>query len=94
MSFPATFKPGSWADAGLSSSAAALLGFRLLRRPATERYAFGPERSEDLARGSGIAAVFWASAAFAGYESIRKLLMHGSTTSLKVSPGRSPATWR
>ena len=37
------------------------------------------ERAEDLA-GIGIAVVIWASAAFAGYESVRKLLMHGTTT--------------
>lgn len=36
------------------------------------------ERAEDLA-GSGIAVVVWASAVFAGYESIRKLIEHGHT---------------
>src|SRR6185437_9218031 len=35
----------------------------------------------DLA-GIGIAAVIWASAAFAGYESIRKLIDHGPTSHL------------
>jgi cation diffusion facilitator family transporter len=63
----------------VSTSAVVFLGFRLSRRPATERYPYGLERAEDLA-GIGIAAVIWASAAFAGYESIRKLLAHGSTT--------------
>jgi cation diffusion facilitator family transporter len=53
----------------------------LSRRPATERYPYGLERAEDLA-GIGIAAVIWASAAFAGYESIRKLLAHALTTHL------------
>jgi cation diffusion facilitator family transporter len=37
------------------------------------------DRAEDLA-GIGIAIVIWASAAFAGYESIRKLVDHGTTT--------------
>ena len=63
----------------VSTSAVVFLGFRLSRRPATERYPYGLERAEDLA-GIGIAAVIWASAAFAGYESIRKLLAHAPTT--------------
>jgi divalent metal cation (Fe/Co/Zn/Cd) transporter len=42
-------------------------------------YPYGLERAEDLG-GIGLAAVIWASAAFAGYESIRKLLAHGPTT--------------
>jgi len=63
----------------VSTSAVVFLGFRLSRRPATERYPYGLERAEDLA-GIGIAVVIWASAAFAGYESIRKLLVHGATT--------------
>ena len=46
------------------------LGFRLSRRPPTERYPYGLERAEDLA-GIGIAVAIWASAAFAGYESIK-----------------------
>jgi cation diffusion facilitator family transporter len=65
----------------VSTSAVVFLGFRLSRRPATERYPNGLERAEDLA-GIGIAVVIWASAAFAGYESIRKLLGHGPTTHL------------
>ena len=55
------------------------LGFRLSRRPPTQKYPYGMERAEDLA-GVGIAVVIWASAAFAGYESIRKLIGHGHTT--------------
>jgi len=54
------------------------LGFRLSRRPPTDRYPYGLERAEDLA-GVGIAVVIWASAAFAGYESVRKLVEHGHT---------------
>ena len=62
----------------VSTSAVVFLGFRLSRRPATERYPYGLERAEDLA-GIGIAVVIWASAP-AGYESIRKLLVHGTTS--------------
>jgi cation diffusion facilitator family transporter len=65
----------------VSTSAVVFLGFRLSRRPATERYPYGLERAEDLA-GIGIAVVIWASAAFAGYESIRKLIEHGHTTNV------------
>jgi cation diffusion facilitator family transporter len=63
----------------VSTSAVVFLGFRLSRRPPTERYLYGLERAEDLA-GIGIAVVIWASAAFAGYESVRKLIGHGHTT--------------
>ena len=62
----------------VSTSAVVFLGFRLSRRPPTERYPYGLERAEDLA-GIGIAVVIWASAAFAGFESIRKLIEHGQT---------------
>ncbi len=63
----------------VSTSAVVFLGFRLSRRPPSERYPYGLERAEDLA-GIGIAVVIWASAAFAGAESIRKLIEHGHTT--------------
>jgi cation diffusion facilitator family transporter len=63
----------------VSTSAVVFLGFRLSRRGPTERYPYGLDRAEDLA-GIGIAAVIWASAAFAGYESIRKLVDHGTTS--------------
>jgi cation diffusion facilitator family transporter len=62
----------------VSTSAVVFLGFRLSRRPPTEKYPYGLERAEDLA-GIGIAIVVWASAAFAGLESVRKLLEHGRT---------------
>ncbi|MGH3299758.1 MAG: cation diffusion facilitator family transporter, partial [Trebonia sp.] len=62
----------------VSTSAVVFLGFRLSRRPPSERYPYGLERAEDLA-GVGIAVVVWASAAFAGYESVRKLIEHGHT---------------
>ena len=63
----------------VSTSGVVFLGFRLSRRPPTERYPYGLERAEDLA-GIGIAVVIWASAAFAGFESVRKLMTHGQTT--------------
>jgi len=63
----------------VSTSAVVFLGFRLSRRPPTEKYPYGLERAEDLA-GIGIAVVIWASAAFAGYESIRKFIEHGHTS--------------
>jgi hypothetical protein len=53
----------------VSTSAVVFLGFRLSRRPPTEKYPYGLERAEDLA-GIGIAAVIWISAAFAGFESV------------------------
>lgn len=62
----------------VSTSAVVFLGFRLSRRPPTEKYPYGLERAEDLA-GIGIAVVIWASAAFAGFVSIHKLLVHGHT---------------
>jgi cation diffusion facilitator family transporter len=63
----------------VSTSAVVFLGFRLSKRPASERYSYGMERAEDLA-GIGIAVVIWASAVFAGYSSVRKLIEHGHTT--------------
>jgi cation diffusion facilitator family transporter len=65
----------------VSTSAMVFVGFRLSRRPASERYPYGLERAEDLA-GIGIAIVIWASAVFAGVESVRKLIEHGHTTDL------------
>ena len=67
----------------VSTSAVVFLGFRLSRRPPSQRYPYGLERAEDLA-GVGIAVVIWASAAFAGYESIRKLVEHGHTAHVGV----------
>ncbi len=67
----------------VSTSAVVFIGFRLSRRPPTGRYTYGLERAEDLA-GVGIAIVIWASAAFAGLESIRKLIDHGHTTHVGI----------
>src|SRR5260370_10199883 len=70
----------------VSTSAVVFLGFRLSQRPPTERYPYGLERAEDLA-GIGIALVIWASAAFAGIESIRKLIEHGHTAHVGAGIG-------
>ncbi len=67
----------------VSTSAVVFLGFRLSRRGPSERYPYGLDRAEDLA-GIGIAIVIWASAAFAGLESVRKLLDHGTTSHVWV----------
>jgi cation diffusion facilitator family transporter len=62
----------------VSTSALVFVGFRSSRRLPTERYPYGYERAEDLA-GLGVALVIWGSAAFAGFESVAKLLRHGGT---------------
>jgi cation diffusion facilitator family transporter len=62
----------------VSTSVAVFIGFRASRKAATDRYTYGYERAEDLA-GIGIAIVIWASAAFAGFTSVHKLIHHGST---------------
>ncbi|MGH3765601.1 MAG: cation diffusion facilitator family transporter [Pseudonocardiaceae bacterium] len=63
----------------VSTSLVVFLGFRVSRRTPTQRYPYGLERAEDLA-GLGVAVVVWASAIFAGWESVHKLLA-GSGTS-------------
>lgn len=65
----------------VSTSLLVFIGFRASRKTATERYTYGYERAEDLA-GIGVALVIWASAAFAGAESINKLVHHGATQHL------------
>src|ERR1700712_4476907 len=62
----------------VSTSILVFIGFRASRRAPTDRYPYGYDRAEDLA-GVGIAIVIWASAVFAGVESVRKLLGHGGT---------------
>lgn len=62
----------------VSTSALVFVGFRASRKVPTERYPYGYERAEDLA-GVGVALVIWGSAAVAGFESVTKLLRHGST---------------
>ena len=67
--------------ADVSTSLVAFVGFRVSRRGASPSHPYGYERAEDLA-GLGVALVIWASAVFAGYVSIHKLVSHGSTTHL------------
>ena len=63
----------------VSTSLVVFLGFQVSRRTPSQRYPYGLERAEDLA-GLGVAVVVWASAVFAGWESVHKLLA-GSGTS-------------
>lgn len=65
----------------VSTSAVVFLGFRLSRRTPSERYPYGWERAEDVA-GLGVALVIWASAVFAGIESVHKLLSNQGTNYL------------
>jgi cation diffusion facilitator family transporter len=67
----------------VSTSALVFLGFRASKKTPTDRYPYGYERAEDLA-GVGIAIVIWASAVFAGLESVRKLIDHGHTSHLGI----------
>ncbi len=67
--------------ADVSTSLVAFVGFRFSRRGANASHPYGYERAEDLA-GLGVALVIWASALFAGYVSIHKLVHHGTTTHL------------
>lgn len=65
----------------VSTSLVVFLGFRISRRPPSEHYPYGLERAEDLA-GLGVALVVWASAVFAGWESVHKLLAGSGTSHL------------
>jgi cation diffusion facilitator family transporter len=67
----------------VSTSALVFLGFRASKKAPTDRYPYGYERAEDLA-GVGIAIVIWASAVFAGVESVRKLIDHGHTSHVGI----------
>jgi cation diffusion facilitator family transporter len=65
----------------VSTSLVVFLGFHFSKRPATPTHPYGYERAEDIA-GLGVAVVVWASAVFAGFVSVHKLLEHGHTTHL------------
>ena len=67
--------------ADVSTSLVVFVGFFVSRRPPTPRHPYGYERAEDLA-GLGVAAVIWASAVFAGYESYEKLVSNAGTAHL------------
>lgn len=65
----------------VTTSLVVFVGFRISKHSPTARYPYGFERAEDLA-GLGVALVIWASALFAGYESVQKLFSGGETTHL------------
>ncbi len=67
----------------VSTSGVVFLGFRISKRQPTPGYPYGYERAEDLA-GLGVALVIWASAVFAGYVSVRKLVDNGGTTQVGI----------
>lgn len=69
--------------ADVSTSLVVFLGFRISKKPSSDRYPYGLNRAEDLA-GLGVALVIWISAGIAGYESYRKLVDHGETTHLGI----------
>ena len=62
----------------MSTSALVFVGFPGHRADFLRAYPYGYERAEDLA-GIGVALVIWGSALVAGFESVDKLLRHGST---------------
>lgn len=74
----------------VSTSVLVFIGFRASREAATARYPYGYERAEDLA-GIGVAAVIWASAAVAGFESVNKLIHHGTTQHVGWGVGAAAA---
>jgi cation diffusion facilitator family transporter len=63
----------------VSTSLLVFLGFWVSKRPASPGHPYGYDRAEDIA-GIGVALAIWSSAIFAGYESVRKLVHHGTTT--------------
>jgi cation diffusion facilitator family transporter len=65
----------------VSTSLLVFLGFWVSKRPASPGHPYGYDRAEDIA-GIGVALAIWASALFAGIESMRKLVHHGSTVHL------------
>ena len=62
----------------VSTSLLVFLGFWVSKRPASPGHPYGYERAEDIA-GIGVVLAIWASAAFAGIESMKKLVHHGGT---------------
>ncbi len=65
----------------VSTSLLVFLGFWVSKRPASPGHPYGYDRAEDIA-GIGVALAIWASALFAGIESVRKLVHHGETIHL------------
>lgn len=78
-----TGSAGLFADAlhnvgDVAGTAALWVGFKLSRRPATDRFTYGWRRSEDLA-GLFIVAAIAVSAVLAGWDSLTALLGEGHT---------------
>jgi cation diffusion facilitator family transporter len=65
----------------VSTSLLVFLGFWVSKRPSSRGHPYGYDRAEDIA-GIGVALAIWASALFAGIESVRKLVHHGTTVHL------------
>ena len=65
----------------VSTSLLVFVGFWVSKRPASPSHSYGYDRAEDIA-GIGVALAIWASALFAGIESVRKLVHHGATVHL------------
>jgi len=59
------------------------LGFWISKKQPSDSYPYGYERAEDIA-GLGVAAVIFASAVFAGYQSYEKLISDRGTTDIGV----------
>jgi cation diffusion facilitator family transporter len=67
----------------VSTSVVIFVGFWISKKPPSNSHPYGYERAEDLA-GLGIAAVIFASAVFAGYQSYEKLIANGGTSDLAL----------
>jgi cation diffusion facilitator family transporter len=67
----------------VSTSVVIFVGFWISKKPPSDSHPYGYERAEDLA-GLGVAAVIFASAVFAGYQSYEKLIANGGTSDLAL----------
>jgi cation diffusion facilitator family transporter len=65
----------------VSTSLLVFLGFWASKRSVSPGHPYGYDRAEDIA-GIGVALAIWASALFAGFESVKKLLHDGPTVHL------------
>ena len=67
----------------VSTSFVVFLGFWVSKKEPSASHPYGYERAEDLA-GLGVAAVIFASAIFAGWQSYEKLISNAGTTSVGI----------
>lgn len=65
----------------VSTSLLVFVGFWVSKRSASPGHPYGYDRAEDIA-GIGVALAIWASALFAGIDSVRKLVHQGETIHL------------